>query len=87
MPDYPSKVKAFILENFLFGEEKGLPGEEESFLQSGIIDSTGILEVVAWIEDTFNVKVSDVDLLPENFDSIRQLADFINRSVEAQRVA
>ena len=87
MEDYIARVKAFIIENFLFGAANESLDEEESFLQNGIIDSTGILEVVAWIEETFELKVSDMDLLPENFDSVRKLADFIRRSVEAQRVA
>jgi acyl carrier protein len=87
MEEYVSPVKTFIIENFLFGADDGALDEEESFLQSGIIDSTGILEVVAWIEETFNVKVSDMDLLPENFDSVRRLAGFIGRSVDAQRVS
>ena len=85
MIDYASQVKDFIVENFLFGEENGTLGEDESFLENGIIDSTGILEVVAWSEETFNIKVSDIDLLPENFDSVSRLTDFIKRCVEAQR--
>jgi acyl carrier protein len=87
MEDYVSRVKAFIIENFLFGADDEFLGEEDSFLQTGVIDSTGILEVVAWIEDTFDIKVSDLDLLPENFDSVRRLAGFIDRSVEAQRAS
>lgn len=87
MEDYVPRVKAFIIENFLFGAANEYLDEEESFLQNGIIDSTGILEVVAWIEETFELKISDIDLLPENFDSVRKLADFIGRSVEAQRAA
>lgn len=87
MKEYASRVKAFIIENFLFGTDDGSLGEEVSFLENGIIDSTGILEVVAWIEETFDIKVSDMDLLPENFDSVRRLAEYIGRSVEAQRTA
>lgn len=86
MIDYSSQVKEFIVENFLFGEVDSSLGEEDSFLENGIIDSTGILEVVAWSEETFNIKVSDMDLLPENFDSVRRLTDFIKRCVEAQGI-
>lgn len=85
MKKYASQVKDFVFENFLFGADDGSLGEEDSFLQNGIIDSTGILELVAWIEETFEIKISDMDLLPENFDSVRRLADFIERSLDAQR--
>lgn len=85
MDNYSSQVKAFIIENFLFGSDDGTMGEDDSFLDNGVIDSTGILEVVAWIEETFDVKVGDMDLIPENFDSVRQLSDFIARSVESQK--
>ncbi len=85
MEEYVSDVKSFIVENFLFGADGESLSNDVSFLQSGIIDSTGILEVVAWIEETFDVKVSDMDLLPENFDSVHKLADFIGRSVKAQK--
>jgi acyl carrier protein len=87
MENYVPRVKAFIIENFLFGAADESLDEDGSFLQNGIIDSTGILEVVAWIEETFEIKVSDMDLLPENFDSVRRLADFIGRSIAAKRNA
>ncbi len=73
MTDISRPVKEFIVGNFLFGADDGSLGEEDSFLESGIIDSTGILEVVAWVEETFGFKVKDEDLLPENFDSVKRL--------------
>lgn len=79
MSDYAAAVTEFIVSNFLFGADDGTLGEEDSFLGNGIIDSTGILEVVAWVEETFAVKVKDEELLPENFDSVRQLVTFITR--------
>ena len=72
-------IRDFIVENFLFGNKDAPPGEDESFLQKGLIDSTGILEVVSFIEEKFGIKVEDDDLLPENLDSIRRIADFIGR--------
>ena len=83
MENYTAQVRAFIIDNFLFGSDDGSLGEDESFLQAGIIDSTGIMEVVAWIEEDFGVKVSDMDLLPENFDSVNRLAAYIGRRVAA----
>ena len=72
-------MRDFIVENFLFGNKDATLGDEDSFLQKGLIDSTGILEVVSFIEEKFGIKVEDEELLPENLDSIRRLADFIGR--------
>jgi len=80
MQDYAKQIKEFILENFLFNSEGSSLDDNESFLESGIIDSTGILEVIAWIENTFGIKVADVDLIPENFDSVQRLASYLQRS-------
>jgi len=80
MIDYAATVKEFIVSNFLFGADDGSLGEDDSFLESGIIDSTGIMEVVAWVEETFDFKVRDEDLLPENFDSVRRLVTYIARN-------
>jgi acyl carrier protein len=87
MENYSEQVKAFIIDNFLFGADDGSLSEDESFLQTGIIDSTGIMEVVAWIEEDFGVKVSDMDLLPENFDSVNRLAAYIGRLVAAGQMS
>lgn len=83
MQDYATLIKSFVIENFLFNAEGASVGDNESFLESGIIDSTGILEVVAWIEDTFAYRVPDTDLLPENFDTINRLAAYLHKNVEA----
>lgn len=82
MSDYAAVVKEFIVSNFLFGSDDGSLGEEDSFLENGIIDSTGIVEVVAWVEETFDIKVRDEDLLPENFDTLKRLISYIARSVK-----
>lgn len=74
-------IRDFIVENFLFGNKDVPLGDEDSFLQKGLIDSTGILEVVSFVEEKFGIKVEDDDLLPENLDSIRRLANFIGRKL------
>ena len=73
------EIRDFIVDNFLFGNTEYSLGDEESFLQKGFIDSTGILEVVSFIEEKFGIKIEDDDLIPENLDSIRRLSDFIAR--------
>lgn len=84
MHDYAMQVKTFILENFLFNADGSSLDDDESFLESGTIDSTGILEVIAWIEDTFRIKVADTDMVPENFDSVNRLAAYLQRNIETQ---
>ena len=80
MSDLETKVRGFVVENFLFGEANGLK-DDTSFLEEGIIDSTGILELVTFIEDEFSITVEDEELIPENLDSIGNVADFIQRKI------
>ncbi len=69
-------VRNFIIENFLFEEDKNLK-EDTSFLENGIIDSTGILELVTFLEETFEIEVEDEELIPENLDSISNVVQYI----------
>jgi acyl carrier protein len=71
-----SKIRAYIAENFLFGDT-GQLGVDDSFLDKGIIDSTGILEIIMFLEEEFGVKVADSEMLPENLDSIGNIGRFI----------
>jgi len=81
MPDNqtidPSTIREFIVETFLFGDDTGL-AEDTSFMESGLIDSTGILEVVDFIERTSGARIQDDHLVPENLDSIERITRFIN---------
>lgn len=77
MAEVQEKIKSYIVENFLFGDDKGLD-DSTSFLESGIIDSTGILELISFIEESFLLKVHDDELIPENLDSIDNLVNFIS---------
>jgi acyl carrier protein len=73
-------IREFIVENFLFGEANGLK-DETSFLEEGIIDSTGILELVTFLEDEFSITVEDEELVPENLDSIDNVANYLQRKM------
>ncbi|GBE12474.1 acyl carrier protein [bacterium BMS3Bbin14] len=75
-------IRTFIFENFLFDADDDGLQNDDSFLDKGIIDSTGVLELVEWLEDEFGVPVEDEELLPENLDSVNQLAAFIARKKE-----
>jgi acyl carrier protein len=74
------QLRQFIIENFLFGESDGLT-DRDSFLEKGIIDSTGVLELVAFLEGHFGIKMQDQDLIPDNLDSIQGLTAFIQRKL------
>ncbi|MCJ7458743.1 MAG: acyl carrier protein [candidate division Zixibacteria bacterium] len=76
------KIRTFIQNNFLLGDKNRAIKEDESFLQNGIIDSTGVLELVNFIEETYKIKVEDEELVPENLDSIQNLIAYIQRKQE-----
>ena len=74
-----NEIRSFLVENFLFGDT-GVPlAGEDSLLQKGLIDSTGILEVVSFIEEKFGIAVEDNELVPENLDSISAIAKYVLR--------
>jgi acyl carrier protein len=73
-----SKIRAYVAENFLFGDA-GQLDVNDSFLDKGIIDSTGILEIVMFLEENFGIKVADSEMLPENLDSIGNITRFIEK--------
>ena len=78
--DNSVKVREFVVENFLFGDGEALK-DDTSFMEEGIIDSTGILELVFFIEETFGFSVEDDELVPGNMDSLQNIARFIDRKL------
>lgn len=77
---YMNSIRDFIVENFLFGEDNGFT-DETSFLESGMVDSTGILEIINYLEETFHIVVEDNELIPENLDSLQNLDRFLNQKL------
>ena len=75
-------IRKFVIDNYLFGEE-GKLGDEDSFMETGIIDSTGILELVRFLESTYGLKVADEELVPDNLDSVNKIASFIHAKQSA----
>lgn len=73
------QLKNYISSNLLFSENGYPYPDEASFLEEGIVDSVGIMELVAFIEENMSVKVEDQEITPNNFDSITQLAAYIRR--------
>lgn len=80
MNQLKDKIRQFIVENFLFGNDNGLK-DDTSFLDEGIIDSTGILELVSFLEEEFSISVEDEDLIPENLDSIMNVVAYLKRKM------
>ncbi len=70
------ELREFIKETFLFGQETTF-SDDDSFLEMGIIDSTGVLELVAFLETRFGISIEDEELVPENLDSINNLVRFV----------
>jgi len=76
MSDTREKVRGFVVENFLFGQAGDLQ-DTTSFLDNGILDSTGVLELVAFLEETFSIKIDAEETLPDNLDSIELICAFL----------
>lgn len=76
MNDIAKDLRHFVQESFLFGQEISF-SDDESFLELGLIDSTGVLELVAFLEGEHRIRVEDDELVPENLDSIGNLVRFI----------
>ena len=76
------ELRTFVVDNFLFGQAGEPLSDETSFLESGIIDSTGLLELIAFIEQTYGIRLDDAELIPENLDSLSRLTGFIGRKLE-----
>jgi len=71
------KVKAFIIENFLFGDASYELADTASLIENDIIDSTGVLELVAFIEDQLGIAMADTDIVPQNLDSLSAIVAFV----------
>lgn len=72
-------IRNFIVESFLFGDDSQPLPDDLSLIDNDLVDSTGILELVGFIEDRFGVKIVDADIIPANLDSIGKIAAFIAR--------
>lgn len=75
------QIVDFITTNFLFADIQTGIGETDSLLETGVIDSTGVLEIVAFIEERYGIKVEDEEILPENMDSIAGIFAYVSRKV------
>ena len=74
------KVKAYVVDNFLFGVN-GTLQEDTPFLENGIIDSTGVLELVGFLESEFGIRVADDEIVPENLNSLQNITRYLDRKL------
>lgn len=79
-------IREFVVENFLLGKDKGL-STSESLLDAGVVDSTGVLELVAFLERTYAIQIADQDLVPENLDSIDSVVRFVRAKLADRHAA
>ncbi len=78
--NYAKDISEFVINNFLFGDASSLQ-DDKSFLESGIVDSTGMLELIMFLESTYGIKIEPEEMVPENLDSVNRVAAFIGRKL------
>ena len=81
MDPLTAELRQFITDNFLFGDASGAFAftDEDSFQERGIVDSTGVLELVCHLQDRYAIRVEDEELIPDNLDSLSKVARFVAR--------
>jgi acyl carrier protein len=80
MTDEAGEIRKFIIENFLFSKSDAALSDSQSLIESGILDSTGVIELIMFVEETFRIEVAEEDMIPDNFDSIDRIVEFVRRS-------
>jgi acyl carrier protein len=85
MQNIEQEIREFVTDNFLFGQTSIRLSNYDSFLDQGIIDSTGVLELVAFLEEKYQIKIEDNELTPQYLDSIHKLVKFLETKVQSSR--
>lgn len=78
MQDIKSQVRAYLLDNFLMGGTEQDIRDDTSFMGSHILDSTGFIELINYLEEQFGIQVTDEEMVPENLDSLRNIEHFVS---------
>ncbi len=74
------KIREFIIKNLYYADDNPI-GDEDSFLETGVVDSMGVMELVGYVQSEFGIEVGQEEIVVENFDSIRKLADFVRKKM------
>lgn len=83
MQQVEQEVRRFVIDNFLFGEGEEQFSDDDSFLEKGLIDSMGILTLVSYVQEKYALTVADEELVPENWDTVRRIAEFVHGKINA----
>ena len=75
------KLRLFILDNFLFTDDQDELDNDDSFMDKNIVDSTGILEIIEFLEEECSIKIEDEEMIPDNLDSIQKIVSFVERKL------
>ena len=78
------QIREYILENCMYGAPPEDLDDKVSFLESGIIDSTGVMELIVFLEEEFDIEVEDAEMVPENLDSVERLCAYVARKTAGQ---
>ncbi len=82
MPQIEQQLRQFVVDNFLFGQDGESLGNGDSFLDRGIVDSMGVLELVGFLEESYGITVEDEELVPDNLDSIDNVVRYLRRKLQ-----
>jgi acyl carrier protein len=74
-------IRSFLFENYLFGYDEKEFCNDSSFLEFGVLDSTGILELIVFIEGEFNIEITDMEIIPENMDSVNCVSRLVYKKI------
>jgi len=81
MPNLQDELRSYIVENYLFGQDDGFRNGD-SFWELGLMDSTGVLELISYVEEKYAISLESSEIIPANLDSIEKLARFVSRKIE-----
>ena len=83
--DIENNIKTYIAQNLIFSGDEFKYSDDASFLEEGIVDSLGVMELVAYVEEHFGVNVDDQDITPDNFDSVSKLSAYVQRKLNGKK--
>ncbi|MGF1761411.1 acyl carrier protein [Photobacterium sagamiensis] len=81
-----SSIRTYILENFLFTDDESELDNNDSFLENGIIDSTGVLEIIFFLEEEFGIKIKDEEMIPDNLDSVTNIVNLLQSKIKVNNI-
>lgn len=83
--DIENNIKTYIAKNLIFSGDEFKYSDDASFLEEGIVNSLGVMELVAYVEEHFGVNVDDQDITPDNFDSVSKLSAYVQRKLNGKK--